>query len=193
LRDERAVKRELRRQLALVPQLAEIGAATARYRNVSAAVVAGYVEGPVCFRDAGLHYVDWRLVGDGTVDPLRPEALIYDGSEKLVGIEYFEYARFSRPSLFGKPFEGPATVPDVAPEPFFIGICGSGRRIPTASSRSSIRRSGASANKRKEGSLECASFSRWLRWSPRHGETRRPARLHRGIRSSPVFTDRPRP
>ena len=40
----------------------------------------------------GVHYVNFGSVGDGTVDPLKPEALVYEplagGGMRLVAVEY---------------------------------------------------------------------------------------------------------
>ena len=40
----------------------------------------------------GVHMVNLPLVGDGVIDPARPEALLYEkrnnGSFKLIGVEY---------------------------------------------------------------------------------------------------------
>jgi hypothetical protein len=42
----------------------------------------------------GVHATNEALMGDQTVDPLRPEALLYeptpDGGLRLVGVEYFQ-------------------------------------------------------------------------------------------------------
>lgn len=97
--------------------------ATARFHNINVAKAAGYGE----FRDAagiacianpplgtmGIHYVNGGFVGDSVVDPLRPEALVYepkDGKLKLVALEYIVFQaawdadHASRPSLFGHEF-----------------------------------------------------------------------------------------
>jgi len=71
-------------------------AATERFRNVEAAKAAGYglfhgcgggpQEGAM-----GVHLVNNDLVGDGQLDPMRPEALLYEprnGQMQLVGVEY---------------------------------------------------------------------------------------------------------
>jgi hypothetical protein len=70
--------------------------ATDRYKNIDAAKAAGYglfhgcVSGPQ-EGSMGVHFVNGDLVGDGALDPMRPEALIYemrDGRMELVGVEY---------------------------------------------------------------------------------------------------------
>jgi hypothetical protein len=69
---------------------------TARFRDVKAAQAAGYglfhgcVSGPQ-EGAMGIHFVNGDLVGDGEVDALHPEALLYEtkhGKLQLVGVEY---------------------------------------------------------------------------------------------------------
>ena len=44
----------------------------------------------------GLHYVNGPLVGDGALDPTRPEIVIYEptpnGGRKLIGADYLVLA-----------------------------------------------------------------------------------------------------
>jgi hypothetical protein len=70
--------------------------ATERYKNISEAEAAGYglfhgcVSGPQ-EGAMGVHFVNGDLVGDGTLDPARPEALLYefkDGKMQLAAVEY---------------------------------------------------------------------------------------------------------
>lgn len=92
--------------------------ATARFKNVNAAESAGYglfhgcVSGPQ-EGAMGIHYVNGDLVGDGEVDALQPEALIYEtrgGRLQLVGVEYVVIAEAwdanheEPPSLMGQVF-----------------------------------------------------------------------------------------
>jgi hypothetical protein len=72
--------------------LADVRAATARFHDVEAAVTAGYDLLDVCFEDEsggmGIHYLKGI---DAELDPLAPEALVYEVTEhgpKLVGVEY---------------------------------------------------------------------------------------------------------
>ena len=74
---------------------------TKRFRDVSAAEAEGYALqfGCVSGSDAGamgLHYVNGSLVGDGELDPTRPEIVIYeptpDGHVRLVGADYLVLA-----------------------------------------------------------------------------------------------------
>lgn len=75
---------------------AGVRAATAAFHDLSVAEAAGYGLFPGCFSDStggmGVHYVDFSSVGDGTVDPLKPEALVYEplsgGGTRLVAVEY---------------------------------------------------------------------------------------------------------
>ncbi len=120
-------------------QLAAVRAATAPYHDVDAAIAAGYLPptGPCVFSPAGamgIHTPNPALTSDQSVDPLRPEVLLYlpkpGGGVRLVGVEYFmtvlvtnggpptpwfspdpwgaEYSVVTpTPSLFGETFAGP--------------------------------------------------------------------------------------
>jgi hypothetical protein len=95
---------------------AAIRAATAQFHDLSTAEAAGYGLLPGCFEHAdggmGIHYVRGDLVGDGTVDPLTPEALVYEplpnGKLRLVAVEYVvikdAWQGAQPPSLFGQTF-----------------------------------------------------------------------------------------
>ena len=71
--------------------------ATSRFRDVTLAEAEGYqlafgcVSGPD-FGAMGLHYVNFSLVGDGELDPARPEIVIYEplpnGGRKLTGADF---------------------------------------------------------------------------------------------------------
>jgi hypothetical protein len=86
---------------------------TAQYRDVQEALDAGYEPGPCVSGPQGgamgIHYVNGSLLGDGLIDPARPEALIYEpqrnGRLRLVGVEYITFAEFwpdpDRPVLAG--------------------------------------------------------------------------------------------
>jgi hypothetical protein len=96
--------------------------ATARFTNVANATAAGYAE----LRDAkhiaciaqpgaggmGIHYVNLSLVKDPTIDPKRPEALVYWPSGKTLHLGAAEYIVFASawkkstpPELFGRTFD----------------------------------------------------------------------------------------
>ena len=81
-------------------ELAKVREATAAFHDVAAAEAAGYGPFYVCTDNEGVgamgqHYVNLGLVLDPAIDPLRPEALVYepmpDGSLRLVGVEYVTF------------------------------------------------------------------------------------------------------
>jgi hypothetical protein len=96
----------------------EVRRATDRFKDPAAATSAGYapflgcVSGP---QDGamGMHYVNGTLVNDGALDPLRPEALMYEskgGRLQLLGVEYivladaWNAANKTPPALLGQLF-----------------------------------------------------------------------------------------
>jgi hypothetical protein len=75
--------------------------ATERYQDVEVAKADGYVLqfGCVSGSDSGamgMHFVNGALVGDGELDPTRPEIVIYEplanGKLKLIGADYLVLA-----------------------------------------------------------------------------------------------------
>lgn len=104
--------------------LSEVRGATAAYHDVQAAIEDGYtfelpdVYGKTCIANLtdpaagamGVHMVNPALL-DGTIEPTRPEALVYerkaDGRLKLAAVEYviFKAPGLARPELFGVPFD----------------------------------------------------------------------------------------
>jgi hypothetical protein len=77
---------------ALVEQVREATAPFRDVRNVPAGYgpVLGCVSGPLTGA-MGVHFINPSLVGDATLDPARPEALIYEtrnGATRLVGVEF---------------------------------------------------------------------------------------------------------
>lgn len=94
---------------------AGVRTATADYHDLSAAQAAGYGLFPGCFSSPdggmGVHYVDFSSVADGTVDPLKPEGLVYEplvgGGMRLVAVEYVMIAASwqgqGAPSVLGHP------------------------------------------------------------------------------------------
>ena len=82
------------------PLAEEVRRATQRYQDVAAATAAGYAPFLGCVSSPqggvmGIHYVNGDLVGDGKLDPQRPEALMYEpknGKLQLVGVEYLVIA-----------------------------------------------------------------------------------------------------
>jgi hypothetical protein len=110
----------------------KVRGATAGFRDLDAAKKAGYGVFQDCFRDdkiggMGQHYVHGELIGDDQLDPLRPEALVYepreDGSMILVALEYLVFkdkwdpknANRPAPTLFGQDFHVKTTIPDTPP------------------------------------------------------------------------------
>ena len=76
----------------------KVRAATWRFKDINAAMAAGFVQGTPCVSgpDAGamgVHFAQPARKADGTVPPDQPQFLIYepmvDGSMRLVGVEFF--------------------------------------------------------------------------------------------------------
>jgi hypothetical protein len=102
--------------------------ATEKFQDVDAALAAGYVPVSHCEElpgsgAMGVHYLNPELASDGLIHPRTPEVLLYEPTENglaLVGVEYFvaeEAANGNRPSVLGRPLEGPmpghnAQMPD---------------------------------------------------------------------------------
>jgi hypothetical protein len=76
--------------------LASIRQATARYHDLDQAMADGYAQASGCVSTPsggmGYHYMNGALLQDGVLDPLRPEALLYEpmrnGRLRLVAVEY---------------------------------------------------------------------------------------------------------
>lgn len=99
-------------------QLQEARQATDAFHNLDLALAAGYEVFYQCTDADGIggmgqHYVKGDLVGDPTLDRLRPEVLVYeprkDGGFKLVAVEYVVLKEAwhaangpKAPRLFGK-------------------------------------------------------------------------------------------
>jgi hypothetical protein len=75
--------------------------ATERFKNVSVAEAEGYTSQFGCvsgsdFGAMGMHFVNGALVGDGELDPTRPEIVIYEplpnGRLRLVGADFLVLA-----------------------------------------------------------------------------------------------------
>ena len=88
-----------RKRGALIDTVRE---ATARFKDVAVAESEGYalMFGCVTGEEAGamgLHYVNLALVGDGEIDPMRPEIAIYEptgeGRVRLIGADYLVFAQ----------------------------------------------------------------------------------------------------
>ena len=74
--------------------------ATERFHNVEEAMAAGYADSLVCVSGLeegamGVHFGNGELLGDGALDPERPELLVYEpknGQLHLVAVEYLVLA-----------------------------------------------------------------------------------------------------
>ena len=106
----------------------DVRGATADFRDVETAEKAGYGIFQNCFTEEdvggmGQHYVNGDLAGDDVVDPLKPEALVYepreDGKLLLVALEYLVFADNWKsddpPEAFGQKFHLLTDVPETPP------------------------------------------------------------------------------
>lgn len=94
--------------------LKKVHTVTARFQSLRQAVRAGYVPFYVCAEQPGVgtmgqHYVNFDLVGDPAIDPLHPEALVYEpqanGKYRLVALEWVRVGPVTNPapSVLGVP------------------------------------------------------------------------------------------
>lgn len=94
--------------------LTTVRVVTARFNSIEQATRAGYEPFYVCAEQPGVgtmgqHYVKFSLVGDPAIDPLQPEALVYepraDGSLKLVALEWVQVGPevANAPTVLGQP------------------------------------------------------------------------------------------
>jgi hypothetical protein len=112
-------------------QLAELRQALAAFEDVGAAVAAGYEPFGECMSGPqgaqGVHYTKGSLIADPALEPLQPEALMYepraDGSLRLIGAEYLVFQNAwhdaghqAVPTLLGREFHLNTTLLD---EPFY--------------------------------------------------------------------------
>jgi hypothetical protein len=98
--------------------VAEVRLATREFHDVGVAIGAGYASAGSCVSGPqagamGIHYPNGALVGDGVLDPRRPEILIYEqrgGRLRLLGVEYlviaeqWHAANAAPPVLMGQHF-----------------------------------------------------------------------------------------
>ncbi len=104
--------------------LEQVKQVTSKFRSLAVAQKAGYgqlvdKDGIACIDmpgmgAMGIHYVNGSLVGDGAVNALTPEAVVYEPDERgrphLVALEYvvfqdaWDAQHSSKPSLFGEDF-----------------------------------------------------------------------------------------
>jgi hypothetical protein len=110
----------------------DVRGATVQYRDLDTAVEAGYGKFLDCFQHGpelgmGQHYVNGDLLGDDVLDPLTPEALVYepreDGTLILSAFEYIVVADVwdpndegrEPPMLYGQEFKLKTNIPDTPP------------------------------------------------------------------------------
>ncbi len=110
----------------------DVRGATAQFRDLDTAKKAGYDKFLTCFRygdnrGMGQHYVNGTLAGDDVLDPMKPEALVYepraDGTPILVAFEYLVFADKwdpqktgrAAPTVFGQPLMLMTNIPDTPP------------------------------------------------------------------------------
>jgi hypothetical protein len=78
----------------------EVRIGTKDFQDVGAALAAGYASSGSCVSGPeegamGIHYPNGALIGDGALDPRRPEILIYEqrgGRLRLLGVEFLVIA-----------------------------------------------------------------------------------------------------
>lgn len=105
---------------------------SAGYEDVNKAMAAGYEKFGGCMSSPqgaqGVHFTNGRLIGNATLDALKPQILMYeprpDGSMKLVGVEYLVFQKAwhdagnkAVPVLFGQEFGLNTTLLD---QPFYL-------------------------------------------------------------------------
>jgi hypothetical protein len=112
--------------------ISDVRKETAGFRDFDALKDTGYGKFLDCFTNnnvggMGQHYVNGDLAGDDVVDPMKPEALVYepteDGKMNLVAFEYLVFAdkwdpnKTGReaPVLFDRPFHLLTTIPNTPP------------------------------------------------------------------------------
>jgi hypothetical protein len=111
-------------RLSAHPGLTKLRADTKKFRNLDTAKGKGYAllvdeAGLACIAEPGMgamgvHYVNGTLVGDGAINPAKPEAMVYrrgaHGVLRLAAVEYvviksaWKAKHTSRPKLFGQKF-----------------------------------------------------------------------------------------
>lgn len=94
--------------------IALVRQATAQYHDLSAAT--GFAKFYICTDNEGVgamgqHYVNGDNVGDGVIDPSKPDVLVYEplrgGGQRLVAVEYvviraqWDASHATPPQLFG--------------------------------------------------------------------------------------------
>ena len=96
--------------------LRKVHSVTARFQSLEAAKKAGYERFYVCTEEPGVgtmgqHFVNGALVANPAIDPLAPEALVYepraDGTYKLVALEWVKIGpeEATAPRVLGQPMK----------------------------------------------------------------------------------------
>jgi len=107
--------------------------ATAAFHSIPRAESAGYAAFGGCFADStlggmGFHWANQQLIADSTIDPLKPELLVYqplaDGQKRLAAVEYIVFVdewhakgNQNPPKLFGQEFH---INPTLLEKPFYL-------------------------------------------------------------------------
>ncbi|MBZ0289789.1 MAG: hypothetical protein K8I30_19360 [Anaerolineae bacterium] len=112
--------------------IADVREGTAGFRDFEGVEDAGYGKFLDCFTNndiggMGQHFVNGTLVGDDVLDPMQPEALVYeptaDGDMILVAFEYLVFADAwdpnnegrEAPVLFDREFHLKTNIPETPP------------------------------------------------------------------------------
>jgi hypothetical protein len=92
--------------------LAKARQATAKYHDVNVALADGYVPSGPCVAappgTMGIHYINFGLIGDSTIDELTPEILLYvdtNSGPRLVAVEYYALAIGTNGTYIGPWFD----------------------------------------------------------------------------------------
>ena len=102
--------------------IAQVRAATRQFHDVNNVIAAHYglltdlngiscIDGPPGAGNMGYHYVNAKLVGNGIIDPTKPEAVLYEKTRSGLQITAVEYVVLAQnwhhknpPELFGQQF-----------------------------------------------------------------------------------------
>jgi len=112
--------------------ISDVRQGTAGFRDFDSIKDKGYGKLLDCFTNdqiggMGQHYVNGDYAGDDVVDPMKPEALVYepttDGKMNLVAFEYLVFASVWDPNntgrkppvLFDRPFHLMTNIPNTPP------------------------------------------------------------------------------
>jgi len=112
-------------------QLTQVRASLSAFEDINAATKAGYTKFMDCMSSPqgaqGQHYTNAALIADPALDPLHPEALMYeprsDGTLRLVGLEYIVFQKAwhdaghkAAPTSLGREFSLNTTL---LPQPYY--------------------------------------------------------------------------